>query len=202
MKITLAAALGAATALTLTAAVPAAAQTADFKCPLPGTRLAYKSPAQAYAAFDKVATATGQDGTTCLYASTSDGKASTLRVHGGLIGSVDAQGEAFAGALDLAKLWPLKVGNKITDRVTVPGRDGKTYTATVTVAVTGYEKVTVPAGTFDAFRVEESRDGQAARNIHWWAPALATTVKDSFPDWRDFSKTIVLELASATAAAK
>ena len=68
------------------------------------------------------------------------------------------------------------------------------------MAVAAYEKVTVPAGTFDTFRVEETKEGSTARNIHWWAPALAYSVKESFPDWRDLSKVIVLELTSVKRA--
>lgn len=184
-------------AILAAAAGSAAAQTAELKCPAAGTQLTYKG-----GSFDKVITATGQDGIVCLYSSVSDGKTESLRVHGGLIGSVDAQGEAFAGGLDLKALWPLKVGNKTTKTITLVGRDGKSYTSTVTVAVVAYETVTVPAGTFDAFRVEESKAGESMRNVHWWASALAVSVKESFPDWRDLGKTIVLELTSVKAAAK
>jgi hypothetical protein len=176
---------------------PACAQTAEFKCPANGTQFIYKANT-----FLKVTAATGQDGTVCLFSSMSDGKTEALRVHWGLIGSVDAQGESFAGGLDLKSLWPLKVDNKITNTVTVVGRDAKSYTSTVTVVVAAYEKVTVPAGTFVAFRVEEIKAGESARNIHWWAPALANSVKESFPDWRDLSKVIVLELTSVKAAGK
>lgn len=187
----------AATLLVTAFAGTASAQTASFKCPVNGTQFTYKS-----AAFDKINTATGQDGNVCLFASTSNGKAEALRVHWGLVGSVDAQGESFAGGLDLKALWPLKVGNTFTSTVNVVGRDGKSYTSTVTMTVAAYEKVTVPAGTFDAFRVEETKAGSAHRNVHWWAPALAASVKDSFPDWRDLNKTIVLELTSVKAAAR
>ena len=187
----------AAVVLSLASAGVASAQTADFKCPAVGTQFAYKG-----GAFDRVITSTGQDGNVCLFSSLSDGKTEALRVHWGLVGSVDPQGESFAGGLDLKALWPLKVGNKITSTVNVVGRDGKRYTATVTVTVAAYEKVTVPAGTFDAFRVEESKAGETTRNIHWWAPKPANSVKESFPDWRDLSKVIVLELISVKAAAK
>lgn len=186
-----------AAVLTTALASSAYAQSAEFKCPASGSQLSYKG-----SAFDKVNASTGQDGNVCLYSSTSDGKTETLRVHWGLVGSVDRQGESFAGGLDLKSLWPLKVGNKITDTVTVTGRDGRSYTSTVTVVVAAYEKVTVPAGTFDSFRVEESKAGETARNIHWWAPALSAAVKESFPDWRDLGKVIVLELTSVEATAK
>ena len=169
----------------------ACAQTASVQCPTSGTQFSYKGDG-----FEKVNTASGQDGTVCLYDSHSNGKAETLRVHGGLVGSVDAQGESFAKGLDLKALWPLKVGNKITNTVTVVGRDGKSYTSTVTITVTAYEKVTVPAGTFDAFRVEESKADSNSRNVHWWAPAVSASVKEAFPDWRNAGKTITLDLVS------
>lgn len=175
----------------------ASAQTAEFKCPASGTEFTYKGDN-----FDGVNTATGQDGNACLFSRASGGKAETLRVHWGLVGSVDAQGDSFAKGLDLKSLWPLKVGNKITNTVTVVGRDGKSYTSTVTAVVAAAEKVTVPAGTFDTLRVEETKEGSSTRNIHWWAPVLSNSVKESFPDWRDLSKVIVLELASVKAAAR
>jgi hypothetical protein len=175
----------------------AAAQTAEFKCPATGTQFTFKGDS-----FGGVNTATGQDGNACLFTRTSDGKTEALRVHWGLVGSVDAQGDSFAKSLDLKSLWPLKVGNKIVNTVTVVGRDGKSYTSTVTVVVAAAEKVTVPAGTFDTLRVEETKEGSSARSIHWWAPVVANSVKESFPDWRDLGKTIVLQLESVKAPAK
>ena len=192
MKYTIAVAI-----LATAVAGAASAQTAEFKCPASGTQFTYKGDN-----FGGVNTATGQDGNACLFNRTSDGKTEALRVHWGLIGSVDAQGDSFAKGIDLKSLWPLKVGNTTTNAVTVVGRDGKSYTSTVTMVVAAAEKVTVPAGTFDVFRVEETKAGSSARNIHWWAPALANSVKESFPDWRDLSKVIVLELMSVNAAAK
>lgn len=192
MKVTIA-----ATVLATTVAGAVSAQTAEFKCPVSGTQFTSK-----VGTFEKVNTATGQDGNVCLFNSVSDGKTEALRVHWGLIGSVDAQGASFAGGLELKSLWPLKVGNKITNTVTAIGRDGKSYTSTVTVVVAAYERISVPAGTFDAFRVEESKAGESARSLRWWAPALAYSVKESFPDWRDLSKVMVLELTSVKTAAK
>ena len=185
------------TAFAAALASTAAAQTADFKCPAAGTQFTYKG-----GAFERVLTATGQDGKVCLFSSVSNGKTEALRVHWGLVGSVDAQGEAFATGLDLGSLWPLKVGNKITNTVSLVGRDGKTYTSTVSLIVAAYEKVAVPAGTFDAFRVEESKANDKTRNVHWWAPAVAQSVKESFPDWQDLAKVIVLELTARKAPGK
>lgn len=183
--------------LAIAAAGAASAQTAEFKCPAPGTQFTYGGDN-----FGGVNTATGREGNTCLFNRTSNGKTEALRVHWGLIGSVDGQGDSFAKGIDLKSLWPLEVGKTTTSTVTVVGRDGKNYTSTVTMLVAASEKVTVPAGTFDVFRVEETKAGSGARNIHWWAPALANSVKESFPDWRDLGKVIVLELTSVKGPAK
>lgn len=177
--------------LATVAAGGAWAQTASFQCPARGTQFTYRGDR-----FDKVNTASGQDGTVCLYDSLANGKAETLRVHGGLVGSVDAQGESFANGLDLKALWPLKVGNEITNTVTFLGRDGKSHTSTVTMTVAAYEKVTVPAGTFDAFRIEESKANSNGRTMHWWAPEVSASIKESFPDWRTPGKTIILDLVT------
>jgi hypothetical protein len=174
----------------------ASAQTAAFQCPPPGTSFAFKS-----ALFEIQSTATGQDGNVCLFTQTVGDKADALRIHWGLIGSADSEGEAFASGFDLKSFWPLKVGNKVTSTVAVP-RDGKTYTSIVTMTVAAFEQVTVPAGTFDAFRIEESREGQAARSATWWAPALSHCVKEIHPHWRDHGETIVIELAFVKHTAK
>ncbi len=174
------------------AATTASAQTAEFKCPAVGTVLTVRG-------FDgeSQTTASGQDGTVCLFKSTKAGQTKDLRVYYGLVGSVDAAGESFSKGLDLKGLWPLKVGNKTVSTVNGTGYDGKAYTATVTITVAAYEKVTVPAGTFDAFRVEEVKAGDTGPRIHWWAPAVAASVKEAFPDWRDQGKTMTFELVSA-----
>jgi hypothetical protein len=190
-------AIAAASVLATAVAGAASAQTAEFKCPASGTQFTYKGDS-----FGGANTAAGQDGNACLFKRVTEGKTETVRVHWGLVGSVDAQGDAFANGLDLKSLWPLKVGNTTRNTVTVVGRDGRSYTSTVIMLVAAAEKVTVPAGTFDVFRVEETKAGSTVRNIHWWAPALANSVKESFPDWRDLSKVIVLELMSVQAAAK
>lgn len=185
----------AAACMALSTAV--SAQTGEFKCPAKGTELTYRT-----AGTNSVRVATGQDGTVCLSKSTSAGENKEVRTHYGLIGSVDAQGESYVKGIDLKSLWPLKVGNKTVQTVNVTGRDGKSYTSNVTMMVAAYEKVTVPAGTFDAFRVEESKANDPSPHIHWWAPALGVSVKESFPDWRDRSKLMVYELAAVKPAAK
>jgi hypothetical protein len=188
MKI-IAASTAAAIALTLGSA--AFAQTAEFKCPAKGTTFITRGDG-----VDTTSTVTGQEGDACVSEHTTNGKTIVLRDHWGLIGSVDTAGESYVRGLDLKSLWPIKVGNTISQTVNGTGYDGKPYTTKVTITVTGYEKVTVPAGTFDAFRVEERKDGDAAPRIRWWAPAVAMSVKQSFPDWQDRSKLKVYELVA------
>jgi hypothetical protein len=74
----------------------ASAQTAEFKCPAIGTQFSYTG-----GPFERVLTATGQDGNVCLFDSRSDDKTEPLRVHWGLVGSINAQGESYASGLDL-----------------------------------------------------------------------------------------------------
>lgn len=187
MKIVVATATVAVLALGSTAF----AQTAAFKCPAKGTTFITRGDG-----VDTTAVSTGQDGDACTSERVSNGKTVVLREHWGLIGSVDAAGESYVRGLDLKSLWPLKIGNRISQKVNSVGYDGKPYTTTVTIIVAAYEKVTVPAGTFDAFRIEERKAEDSAPRTRWWAPAVATPVKQTFPDWQDRSKLKVYELAA------
>lgn len=167
------------------------AQTADFKCPAKGTGYTTRSDG-----VDAQYVTTGQEGDACTSERTAGGKTTVLREYWGVVGSVDPAGDAYAKALNLKSLWPLKVGNTLTQTVSATGYDGKPYTAKVTITVAAYEKVTVPADTFDAFRIEERKDGETTPRIRWWAPAIAMAVKQTFPDWQDKTKLKVYELAS------
>jgi hypothetical protein len=169
----------------------ASAQTADFKCPAKGTEFTFRS-----GGIDTRSVATGEEDGVCLVTRDSGDKAVTVRTYWGLVGSVDAAGESFVRGLDLKSLWPLKVGNRTVQTVNGIGYDGKPYTSNITITVAAYEKVTVPAGAFDAFRVEENKAGETRPRIHWWAPALAISVKESFPDWKDATALKVYELAA------
>lgn len=181
----------AAFASVVTIGTAALAQTAEFKCPTKGTVFVTRSDG-----VDEQMMATGQEGDTCTSERMAGSKPMVLREHWGLIGSVDAAGESYVRGLDLKSLWPLKVGNRISQTVNGTGYDGKPYSTPVTITVAAYEKVTVPAGTFDAFRIEERKAGDNAPRIRWWAPAIAATVKQSFPDWQDRGRLKVYELAA------
>lgn len=173
----------------------ASAQTADFRCPTPGTAFTYQGGDRT-----SVHLASGQEGNVCQVRAIADGKTETVRLYWGLLGSVDEAGDSYARAIDLKSLWPLKVGNRTQQTVNATGRDGKPYSSTVTLTVAAYEKITVPAGTFDVFRVEETKAGEPEKRTHWWAPSLATSVKESFPDWTDRTKLKVYELIAVKPA--
>ena len=178
-------------AATLSFSAVASAQTAEFKCPATGTEFTFRS-----GGIDSKSVATGQEEGVCLLSRGSGDKAVPVRTYWGLVGSVDAAGDSFVRGLDLKSLWPLKVGNKTVQTVNGVGYNGQPYTTNVTITVAAYEKVTVPAGTFDAFRVEENKAGESKPRTHWWAPALSMSIKESFPDWQDNTKLKVYELAA------
>jgi hypothetical protein len=187
MKLLIAMALAAAVSFPAVAS----AQTADFKCPATGTVFTFRS-----GGVDTQSTATGQDGDVCLIQRGSGDTETKVRMYWGLVGSVDAAGESFVRGLDLKSLWPLEVGNKTVQTVNGVGYTGQPYTSNVTITVAAYEQVTVPAGTFDAFRVEENKVGESRLRIHWWSPALGVSVKESFPDWENPAALKVYELAA------
>ena len=187
MKVFVAAAISAA----LSYSAAASAQTAEFKCPATGTEFTFRS-----GGVDAKSVETGQEDGVCLMKRGTGDNATTVRMYWGLVGSVDAAGESFVRGLDLKSLWPLKVGNKTVQTVNGVGYNGQPYSTSVTITVAAYEKITVPAGTFDTFRVEENKAGESKPRTHWWAPALGMSIKESFPDWQDYTKLKVYELAA------
>ena len=178
-------------AATLSYSAVAGAQTAEFKCPATGTEFTFRS-----GGVDAKSVETGQEDGVCILKRGSGDKETVVRMYWGLVGSVDAAGESFVKGLDLKSLWPLKVGNKTVQTVNGVGYNGQPYTTNVTLTVAAYEKITVPAGTFDTFRVEENKAGDSKPRTHWWAPALGMSIKESFPDWQDPTKLKIYELVS------
>ncbi|MFD0388731.1 DUF3108 domain-containing protein [Tistrella bauzanensis] len=82
-----------------------------------------------------------------------------------------------------AALWPLEVGKSVSFRR--KRADGNREWAHV-ITVTGTESVTVGAGTFDTFVVEEvatSIGGSWRSTSHfWWAPAVNYMVKQEIEE--------------------
>ncbi|HLY89446.1 MAG TPA: hypothetical protein VKQ27_10730 [Acetobacteraceae bacterium] len=77
------------------------------------------------------------------------------------------------------KIWPLKVGNKISADIYASG--GRSSHGTYSCEVQGRESVTVHAGKFDAFKVKCIMEFPQARyqdeRMYWWSPELKFPVK-------------------------
>ncbi len=84
---------------------------------------------------------------------------------------------------DGAFRFPLEVGKSWSQRyVRVLTRQGQEREVLVEVKVKVYERLTVPAGTFDAFRIEavtrSAGDPWSPAHItYWYAPAAKSIVK-------------------------
>ncbi|MCB1508444.1 MAG: hypothetical protein KDI98_06760 [Hyphomicrobiaceae bacterium] len=70
-------------------------------------------------------------------------------------------------------VWPLRAGTDIT----VLSTDGTGQQLDNTIRVVGIERITVPAGTYDAWRVEEGAGGGGFARTTWWAPQLGYVVR-------------------------
>jgi len=82
--------------------------------------------------------------------------------------------------------FPLEVGKKWTFTDDWARFDPPLHgSAKANVTVASYEKVRVPAGEFDAFKIERTADFRVAETgssgtntgVHWYAPAARTNVK-------------------------
>lgn len=87
--------------------------------------------------------------------------------------------------------FPLAVGNKWTFKYDVVNKTNGTPSRwQLDATVVGYEKVKVPAGEFDAYKIEykgywnndrNNRNGRVAQTA-WFAPAARATVRTEFDD--------------------
>ena len=87
--------------------------------------------------------------------------------------------------------FPLEVGKKWTMKYQFANKtnQGKGRVEG-DVEVVGYEKVSVAAGTFDAFRIEAkafwnndaTRANGRSRSVYWYAPAARTIVRTEYED--------------------
>jgi Zn-dependent protease with chaperone function len=72
--------------------------------------------------------------------------------------------------------WPLKVGSTLSYMTIIEMSQDAKIPTRVTGNVVSYESVTVPAGTFMAFRMIISLNGRRFQEI-WWAPETRTGVR-------------------------
>lgn len=103
----------------------------------------------------------------------------------------DSEREAVAG------LYPLKVGNSVRSGHSGTANNGTMWTASDKLEVTGAEKVTVPAGTFDTFVIETKmqNDRWWGQNTCWYAPEIGYCAKRKF---RSSSSSSDWELTAVT----
>lgn len=119
----------------------------------------------------------------------------TLKIHEGEVHTFTREWSQ-GGSQALAPRYvafPLHVGATWVQRarVNVHGRYGKSL---IKGRVLGREQVTVPAGTFNAYKVvvtrEESEDGPGAATIHtatittWYVPEVKRHVRRTISNWR------------------
>lgn len=107
----------------------------------------------------------------------SPGFAMLTHDNGRLVAFVSGNKTLVSFEPDLGFDRPLEVGHTSTTnyRMTIPGRE-QTVPLQVTQKVEAYEDVTVPAGTFKAFRVSWS-ESVGNENVYWISPELGITVK-------------------------
>ena len=79
--------------------------------------------------------------------------------------------------------WPLKVGAKWVYEENWTSGDGTTGYTKQDVEVVAFEKVTVPSGTYSAFKIvhrgtyKNARGGGAMNDTFWYAPEMKADVK-------------------------
>lgn len=96
--------------------------------------------------------------------------------------------------------FPIEVGKqwRFTDNV-LHKAFGSEVSANWRVAVVAYEKVRVPAGEFDAFKLEAKRSWIAGSvagtdsSVYWYAPAARAVVKSEVQDNSGFTTTELAE---------
>jgi hypothetical protein len=77
-----------------------------------------------------------------------------------------------------ALAWPMEVGKEWTNSYVVQRADGSSETQVSRVVVSKIERVSVPAGSFDAFKTEiYNTRTLTLLNEYWYAPAVKWFVK-------------------------
>lgn len=167
--------------LNAAACLGAAAQTAEFKCPKPGTTIE--------TATGERVVWIGQEANYCTrQVKTRTGDEFPDRWYSPVFSLRANQSQAAADQLKPWTLWPLSVGKKITGRFdgvgSNPGFGQGTWLQTITVDA--YEKITTKLGTFDAFVVTRSEEALSHRyrltHRTWYAPAIGLPIKTTITD--------------------
>jgi hypothetical protein len=72
--------------------------------------------------------------------------------------------------------WPLQVGKAWSQDITIENTIGNRGTVKTKVEVVAYESVTVPAGTFMAYKIVVSMNGTQTLQ-HWYAPEIRNWIR-------------------------
>ena len=87
--------------------------------------------------------------------------------------------------------FPLEVGKKWSFKYNFANKTNQSKgRSQLDAEVVAYEKVTVPAGSFDAFRIEAkgfwnndtSRNNGRSKSVYWYAPAAKSVVRTEYED--------------------
>ncbi|MDR7090244.1 hypothetical protein [Cellvibrio fibrivorans] len=79
--------------------------------------------------------------------------------------------------------WPLKVGAKWEYEESWTSDDGTTGYTRQDVEVVAFEKITVPSGTYSAFKIvhrgtfKNARGSSAMNDVYWYSPEVKANVK-------------------------
>jgi len=156
------------------------AQTANFKCPPPGTIVEFSDGQRT--------TWVGPEGQFCrLQQKGRDGQESVRNWYAPAAVLTASISQTWADQIKPWTLWPLAVGKKIDARY-----DGPAVAASYSgswiqkLVVEKYERTTTRAGTFDTFVVLFEQDGISHRFKgafrQWYAPEAGVTVKFDYSD--------------------
>lgn len=153
-------------ALTLLASPAMAQETFQHRCPDAGTHITLND--------GTALSFTRSEGLTCFYRTPGNSE------ERGWYASVFSAGFSYAKdyRTEIAKLWPARVGN----RVTFQPMDGGMQGWQVDLVIREKTKVTVPAGTFDVLVIDYITEGIRS-NFHkstrrfWYAPEVGFHIK-------------------------
>lgn len=169
-------------------ATSAFGQTAQFKCPSPGTVVEFSDTSRS--------TWLSQEGVICKISfKDRTGDESAFNWYGPTVALRSNQSQAFAEQIKASTLWPLSVGKKISGRFdgvgSTPGFGAGSWYDVITVD--SYEKLNTKLGSVDVFvvtRTEEAISHKYRSTARvWYAPALGFPVKTSFSDNQGANRT-------------
>ena len=97
--------------------------------------------------------------------------------HGGFYALLNGEQPAISWEPVLAWPWPMKVGQTFNRQSTMTlHANNRTVPLEQNVVVEAYEEVTMPAGTFKAFRIR-TVDNHGNDDVNWFSPELTVFVK-------------------------